>query len=97
MDNDFHVQFIVLISLINISTFVPIALIMSLEFARFVQAQVISNDDSMKDEDLTTTVQCSAMNEELGRVHYVCSDKTGTLTCNRMIFKKIVIDDTIFG
>ena len=45
---------------------------------------------SMYDEvqDMTMWAQSSNLNEELGRIEYVFSDKTGTLTCNVMEFRK---------
>ena len=37
------------------------------------------------------------MNEELGQVSYIFSDKTGTLTCNHMEFKKMSIGNYTYG
>jgi phospholipid-transporting ATPase len=37
------------------------------------------------------TVQSSNLNEELGQIEHVFTDKTGTLTCNIMEFKKITM------
>ena len=47
--------------------------------------------------DTYCEVNSSNLNEELGQVSYVFSDKTGTLTCNEMIFKKAVIDGVAYG
>ena len=41
-------------------------------------------------------VNSSNLNEELGQIKYVFSDKTGTLTQNNMVFKNIVIGERIF-
>ena len=37
------------------------------------------------------------MNEQLGNVSYIFSDKTGTLTKNYMEFKKVSIGDFTYG
>lgn len=57
---------------------------------------VFTNDQGELDKT-RTTVQSSNLNEELGQVEYIFSDKTGTLTCNIMQFKKISINGISYG
>merc|ERR1719242_2135426 len=47
--------------------------------------------------DKFCTVQNSNLNEELGQIDYVFSDKTGTLTDNSLDFRKCVIGDSNYG
>ena len=46
---------------------------------------------------MAAVVQSSNLNEELGQVEYIFSDKTGTLTCNIMEFKKFTAGPLMFG
>ena len=70
-----------------------------MEVVKFFQAQFIQWDAEIYDEqkDLATKVQTSNLNEQLGQVDYVFSDKTGTLTCNLMEFKKMSIGNQSYG
>lgn len=70
--------------------FVSISLLVSLEMVKVVQAYYIENDWMILDQEknLKAKVQSSNLNEELGMVKYIFSDKTGTLTQNIMEFKK---------
>lgn len=77
---------------------VPISLQVSLEVVRTFQAHFINSDLEMYDEasDSFAMARTSNLNEELGQVRYILSDKTGTLTKNIMNFRKCSIGGKIF-
>jgi len=79
--------------------FVPISLLVTIETVKFIQAIFIAGDDKMYTAkcDTKVVVQSSNLNEELGQISYVFSDKTGTLTCNEMIFKKCIVNGKAYG
>ena len=71
----------------------------SLEMVKFWQAMFMATDVTMYDDeqDMPMRGQSSNLNEQLGQVEYVFSDKTGTLTQNKMEFKKIQVADKVWG
>jgi len=51
-----------------------------------------------RDEEIAgTVVRSTTIPEELGRISYLLSDKTGTLTQNEMVFKKLHLGSVSFG
>ncbi|GMI86057.1 Aminophospholipid ATPase 4 [Hibiscus trionum] len=77
----------------------PISLYVSIEVVKVLQASFINQDIHMYDEETGIPAQArtSNLNEELGQVDTILSDKTGTLTCNQMDFLKCSIAGIAYG
>lgn len=72
---------------------IPISLYVTLEVQKFVGAQFFTWDKHLRDNETGKPAICNSsdLNEELGQVQILFSDKTGTLTQNIMLFKQASI------
>ncbi|KJH52958.1 phospholipid-translocating P-type ATPase, flippase [Dictyocaulus viviparus] len=75
------------------SYIIPISLRVNLDMAKLVYAWQIGRDGQIPE----TVVRSSTIPEELGRISFLLSDKTGTLTKNEMHFKKIHLGTVAFN
>uniref|UniRef100_A0A336KXN3 Phospholipid-transporting ATPase n=1 Tax=Culicoides sonorensis TaxID=179676 RepID=A0A336KXN3_CULSO len=81
-------RFILLFSYI-----IPISLRVNLDMGKAFYSWQMQNDEEIRG----TVVRSTTIPEELGRISYLLTDKTGTLTQNEMIFKKIHCGTVAFG
>uniref|UniRef100_A0A8C9FNX4 Phospholipid-transporting ATPase n=1 Tax=Pavo cristatus TaxID=9049 RepID=A0A8C9FNX4_PAVCR len=73
---------------------IPVSMYVTVEMQKFLGSFFISWDKEMYDEEIKegALVNTSDLNEELGQVEFVFTDKTGTLTENSMEFIECCID-----
>ncbi|XP_026524671.1 probable phospholipid-transporting ATPase IH [Notechis scutatus] len=77
---------------------IPVSMYVTVEMQKFLGSYFLTWDEEMFDEETGEgpLVNTSDLNEELGQVEYVFTDKTGTLTENNMEFIECCIEGHIY-
>ncbi|XP_044098716.1 probable phospholipid-transporting ATPase IIB isoform X3 [Neovison vison] len=79
--------------LLLLSYIIPISLRVNLDMGKAAYGWMIMKDESIPG----TVVRTSTIPEELGRLVYLLTDKTGTLTQNEMVFKRLHLGTVSYG
>ncbi|XP_037685659.1 probable phospholipid-transporting ATPase VD isoform X3 [Choloepus didactylus] len=85
--------------IILLQVLIPISLYVSIEIVKLGQIYFIQSDVDFYNEKMDSTIQCRALNitEDLGQIQYLFSDKTGTLTENKMVFRRCSVAGFDYG
>ncbi len=92
------------------AAFIPVSLYVSVRLARTLQVLFMEADELMVHEDeeqlrlsdgvegrYPFKVRCMELNDELGQITHIFSDKTGTLTLNYMEWRKLLVRGVAYG
>ena len=76
-----------------LNSIIPISMKVNLEIAKLVYSYKIAADKEIKG----TIARNMNIPEELGKIKYILTDKTGTLTKNEMVFKKLQLLNNLYN
>ena len=81
------------------SHLIPISLNVGIEVLKLTQGALVDKDAKMYDAETEKYAlsRISDLIEELGQVDFVFTDKTGTLTQNKMMYRKCSVNGVVYG